>query len=129
MPTAPVASLRVLVVDSNDETRSLLCDLLERTGLQASSSADAAEASARTKREAFDLIVIDADSISAVDWVRLLRSAAGTGSAIVVAGTNRPQTVGSTRVSFVRKPYHYRELVHKIWSTLETTGAQARAAA
>lgn len=126
MPTAP---RRVLVVDSIDETRLLLCDLLDRTGLASASSDCATEALSHMKRSAFDAIVIDADSISVADWTRLLRSGTGRGSAIVVAGTNRPESSGVEGVSFVRKPYHYRELVHRIWAALEATDTQARAAA
>lgn len=126
MPTAP---LRVLIVDSSEETRTLLCELLDRTGLVCTPCETAPEALVSMRSRTHAAIVIDADTTSTVEWTRLVTAGAGTGSAIVVVGTNRPQSSGTDGVSFMRKPYHYRDLVHRIWGALDAMGSQARSAA
>lgn len=50
---------RILVVDDDEEIRSLVCDLLERNGMGALSARDAAEANRQLAETRVDLIVLD----------------------------------------------------------------------
>lgn len=125
--TAPLAA--VLVVDPNCEQRALLCDLLAQLGLRPLGARSASEACAFLDQAPAGVVVADGDALPEAEMSSLLTATGRTDSPIVVAGTNRPETMGNPRLAFVRKPYHYRELVHKIWSALGVVETQARTAA
>ena len=99
----------------------MLCELLGRTGVATASAHSVGDALVTLSRTAVKVLFIDADAFQPSELSPLVEAAARRGAATVVAGTNRP--VGE--FGFVRKPYHYRELVHKIWAALEATPGKA----
>ncbi len=125
MQASPPTSPRVLVLDPSSDGRLVLCELLGRTGVTAAAALGAGEALVKLNRGSVKVLFIDADAFPTGELAPLVEAAARNGAATVVAGTNRP--VGD--FGFVRKPYHYRELVHKIWTALEATENPGRAAA
>ena len=125
VPTPLTSSPRVLVLDPSAEGRLVLCELLGRTGVATAAAHGVGDALVTLNRSAVRVVFIDADAFQPSELSPLVEAAARRGAATVVAGTNRP--VGE--FGFVRKPYHYRELVHKIWAALEATENPSRAAA
>jgi DNA-binding NtrC family response regulator len=125
VPAATTTSPRVLVLDPSSEGRLVLCELLSRTGVATASAHSVGDALVTLSRCAVKVLFIDADAFQPSELAPLVEAAARRGAATVVAGTNR--LVGE--FGFVRKPYHYRDLVHKIWTALEATENPGRAAA
>ncbi|MEQ8846416.1 hypothetical protein [Botrimarina sp.] len=118
----------MLIVDPNETTRFVLCELLRRSGVTPV-AAGARLASRRAVELSASVIYIDADAVSDAVLQELVGVAAGVTSPIVVAGTNRPIEPSSRGVTFVRKPYHFRDLVHKILASLGGGAAPEQAAA
>lgn len=129
MPGTPLSKPTVLVVDPSAESRVVLCELLGRTGIETIETGSAVGAALAIERQPIKAILIDGDTLEAAELLTLAKSASRKNTLIVAAGTNRPKNVSELGVLFVRKPYHYRELVHKIWTALGADEAQARAAA
>jgi hypothetical protein len=125
VPTPLTSSPRVLVLDPSAEGRLVLCELLGRTGVATAGAQSVGDALVTLSRSAVKVLFIDADAFQPSELAPLVEAAARRGAATVVAGTNR--LVGE--FGFVRKPYHYRDLVHKIWAALEATENPGRAAA
>ncbi|QDV73286.1 hypothetical protein K2D_14080 [Planctomycetes bacterium K2D] len=125
VPAATTTSPRVLVLDPSAEGRLVLCELLGRTGVATAAAQGVGDALVKLSRTAVKVLFIDADAFEPTELSPLVEAAARRGAATVVAGTNRP----AGEFGFVRKPYHYRELVHKIWTALEATENPGRAAA
>ncbi|QDT68297.1 hypothetical protein MalM25_12180 [Planctomycetes bacterium MalM25] len=128
-PRRPAPLAAVLVVDPNAEQRALLCDLLSQLGLKPLGASSASEACDLLASAPAGVVVADGDALRAAELSSLLAATGRNDAPIVVAGTNRPDSIGNPRLAFVRKPYHYRELVHKIWSALGVVETQAKAAA
>lgn len=127
MPKQPAP--RVLIVDASEDSRLILGELLAHSGIDAVTTGVVAKACDRLANETVTaLVVIDTDALTAQELRLLGNQAARTGAPIVAVGTNRPES-SEGRLVFVRKPYHYRELVHKIVLSLGVVGTQARAAA
>lgn len=125
MPASLPTSPRVLVLDPSSDGRLVLCELLGRTGVSAAAAHDVGDALVKLNHGSVKVLFVDADAFQAGELGPLVDAAARKGAATVVAGTNRP----AGDFGFVRKPYHYRELVHKIWTALEATENPGRAAA
>lgn len=125
MPAPPNTSPRVLVLDPSADSRLVLCELLGRTGVATASAEGVGEALVTLRRSAVKVVFIDADVFGPSELSPLVEAVSRRGAATVVAGTNRPEG----EFGFVRKPYHYRELIHKIWAALEATENPGRAAA
>jgi DNA-binding response OmpR family regulator len=116
---------RVLVLDPSAESRLVLCELLGRSGVTCAGASRIGEGVILLSRLGVRVLVVDADAFERGELGPLVEAAARRGAATVVSGTNRP----AGEITFVRKPYHYRELVHKIWAALEATETRGRAAA
>ncbi|WP_197526582.1 hypothetical protein [Botrimarina colliarenosi] len=115
----------MLVLDPSVEARLVLCELLSRTGVATAGAESVGDALVKLKQSPVKVLVVDADAFDPAELAPIVEAAARRGAATVVAGTNRP----AGEFGFVRKPYHYRELVHKIWTALEATENPGRAAA
>ncbi len=107
----------------------MLCELLSRTGIATVETDSATGALLALDQGDLGVAYVDGDTIDPVELGVLARSAGRKDALIVVAGTNRPASASDPGILFIRKPYHYRELVHKIWGALGATDTQARAAA
>lgn len=129
MLTPPPRSPRVLIVDPSSETRAVLTELLERDGATVYGAANLEAAKGLAIQRRPDVTVIDAD-VSGPDEIAGFADLGGSASgAIVLAGTNRPREAAEMRAAFLRKPYHYRALLSKIWESCEEIPAPAKAAA
>ncbi len=128
---------RVLIVDASAESRAVLRTLLEHEGTETIESARLDEATLVAERETPDLIVYDVDGELSNDastkelshegagsWGSLEAWSSRTTTPIVVLGTKRAELGVPEGGEFVRKPYHYRALLHKIQDKL----AERRAA-
>ena len=129
------ASPLVLLVDASPDSRAVLRTLLEHEGTKTIESARLDDAAQVAQRETPDLIVYDADGErlsnasrngkmgklaqgKTVAWDSLEAWSSLTATPIVVLGTNRADQGGDQGDEFVRKPYHYRALLHKIQDKL-----------
>lgn len=125
----PETQPTVLVIDPSAEARALLRELLARVGIEASESDSISDATTQSGAAPADAIVLDGDAFSAEEVEQMMTTTAVNGVATVVVSTNRPKGAQL----FVRKPYHFRDLVHRIWAALEEkradSGDRARAAA
>lgn len=128
-PSQATAKTAVLVIDPNTDQLAVLCELLTQLGLRPIAARSVSEACGRLSEAPAGVVLADGDALSPAEMSTLLIAAGRTDSPIVVAGTNRPLPDGNPRFAFVRKPYQYRELVHKIWSALGVVETEARAAA
>lgn len=129
MPHPKPPAPRVLIVDASEESRLVLGELLGRTGVETVATGFVATACGKLRQEPITAgVVIDTDALTPTELRRLTAEATRSGAPIVLVGTNRPESAlgGAT---FLRKPYHYRELVHKIGMSLGGVVGQARAAA
>ena len=127
MPAPP----RVLIVDASADSRAVLRTLLEHEGNETIESARLDDAALIAQQETPDLIVFDADGElssgasmqgkadeRADAWESLEAWTRRTATPIVVLGTKRGERGVPEGGEFVRKPYHYRALLHKIQGTL-----------
>jgi DNA-binding response OmpR family regulator len=114
-----------LIVDPNPETRGVLRTLVERLGAEGVEAPSPSVAERLAAADPPDLLVIDADSpglaapggtASLWDW------AARSGVPVVVLGTKR-SPIGVVAGEFLRKPYHFGALAHRIRGTLATRRA------
>jgi CheY-like chemotaxis protein len=114
-----------LIVDPNPETRAVLRTLVERLGAEGIEAPTSSAAERLATGAPPDLLVIDADSpglaaagatASLQDW------AAQNGVPVVVLGTKRAPT-GVGGGEFLRKPYHFGALAHRIRGTLASRRA------
>lgn len=128
MPGPQAPASRVLLIDASEELPIVLGELLARTGLEVVTAGSVVVACERFDRGAIGAAVVDSDAITAQELRLLSRRANRSGTPIVLVGTNRPDSAAPD-ATFLRKPYHYRELVHKIGESLGNVGTQARAAA
>lgn len=125
-PSPPAPS--VLLVGVSDESLLVLGESLARSGLGIARAGSVVAACERLDRDAVFAAVLDSDAVTAQELRLLIRRAGRSGAPIVLVGTNRPESTEDA-VVFLRKPYHYRELIHKIQESLGDVGNQARAAA
>ncbi len=113
MPTSP----SVLTVDSSAESREVLQALLEYQGINTVEASNINEAVKLLGDAEADVVIIDFDSIQIDEKEQLLplwHKSALSDTPIVILGTNRPTIPADLVSDFVRKPYHYQQLLNKI---------------
>ena len=113
MKSAP----RVLIVDESADSREVLATLLARRGATTLEARQPDQALQLAELHQVDLIVFDADSDRSASGRGLddLKAAANrSGTPIVILGTVRGSKKRPHSGQFVAKPYHYRQLIHKI---------------
>lgn len=113
MPTQP-SPPSVLIVDESSDSRAVLRDLLERDGAAVVEARSAQEAALQAERRPPLAVVIDTDGEAWRTAEELAAWADRTKTPIVAIGTKRPVVDYPSTRDFVRKPYHYRALIHKI---------------
>ncbi|MGL4513518.1 MAG: response regulator [Lacipirellulaceae bacterium] len=120
------SSQRVLIVDPNSETRGVLRTLVERLGAEGREAATPSAGERVAAGETPDLIVIDIDGerLSTAAAADSLRDwAARNGVPVVLLGARRPLVAGVGGDEFLRKPYHFGALAHRIRGTLASRRA------
>ncbi len=105
------APARVLVVGPSRESRDVLCTLLARDGKVPVAASSMPEAAQIAREQAIDLVVVDADGDLTAT------SDGGKLTPIVVLGT-MSRANGVPNATRLAKPYHYRDLLHKIGEVL-----------
>ncbi len=118
----------VMTVDSSAESREILQALLEYQGINTVEAADIQQAVQLLDSEKADVVIVDFDTIELKEkdnLVPLWHKSALSDTPIVILGTNRPSIPAELVCDFVRKPYHYQQLLHKILEHLGRT-SQAR---
>lgn len=110
MPSPSPATSRLTVLDPSADSREVLAELLARTGAEVTAVETTVEALQIVETSRAEALLFDVDSLPEAETALITSAAAATGVLTVVVGTNRPE--GGDL--FVRKPYHYRELIHKI---------------
>lgn len=120
----------LLVVDDDEEIRSLLARYLSEHGFRTLVAADGESMRASLARQAVDLIVLDLmlpgeDGLSLCRWLRLTDS---TPVIFLTARDDRTERVVGLEVGgddYVTKPFDPRELVARIRAILRRTRGQA----
>lgn len=120
---------RVLVVDDEVPIRSLLCTLLSRSGISASSARDGQEAIEMLRAEHFDAVLLDL-MMPVMSGFDVLRAAASDLESklvvVITAGTDAelehlPQDVVH---AVIRKPFDV-EVITEVFSTAVRNFAEA----
>lgn len=107
---------RILIVDSNDELRTLLADVLSELGHEVVATGDRAEALAREDLEEFDLVISDLTEdaeggigiISEIKRKRLMVPVVVSSEETQHHGVIKAFKLGAA--NFLRKPYDHEEL-------------------
>lgn len=107
----------------------MLSELLGHEGYETTAISSITEASSVLGRQFYAVVYVDGDAFPLSQLLIFAKQAAPTNTPIVVAGTNRPLLGAEAGLLFIRKPYHYRELVHKMTEAWKAADAQVRAAA
>lgn len=114
----------VMTVDSSAESREVLQALLEYQGINTVEATNIDQAVQLLDDSEADVVIVDFDSIELHEKEHLLplwHKSALSNTPIVILGTNRPSIPAELVSDFVRKPYHYQQLLHKILGHLGRT--------
>ena len=125
-------SASVLIYGASQDSCDVLSELLAREGIGAAVASRAEQAGRMLQDKAPELVLIDADSAPAeteADLESLERRAARNGAPIVVLGTKRGASRFAGAGEFVRKPYHYGPLIHRICESVAQSRRNMRRAA
>src|SRR5438105_7603815 len=128
-----VMTQHILVVDDDQEIRTLLAEYLERSGLRVSTLADGRELLRALEEKAVDLVVLDL-MMPGVDGLTLCREVRAKGRMPVLILSARGEDVDRIvglemgADDYLAKPFHPRELLARIKAILARSGAPAEAA-
>ncbi len=119
-PTASAAT-RVLVVDDDATVRRLVALVLERDGCEVTTAADGSEAIALTRRQPFDVLLLDVQMPGVDGWEvletlcgkpRASETAACPTTAVVMSGHAAPaEALRRGASAMLRKPFSPAELL------------------
>lgn len=113
---------RVLIVDESADSREVLSTLLARHGATTIEARRPGQAIQLANLHQVDLIVFDADSDPTDQGTGiddLTAAADRKGTPIVILGTVPRANYLAPTGQFLAKPYHYRQLIHKIEDLLD----------
>lgn len=119
----------ILVVDDDRRLRQLLQKYLAENGYVVTAAVDAADARARLRSLAFDLLIVDV-MMPGEDGLSLTRSLREAGSAPILMLTAKGETddriagLESGADDYLAKPFEPRELLLRINNILRRTSAQ-----
>jgi len=129
-PTAPAASgtCRILVVDDDEEIRSMLSDFLGGRGYAVQTVSGGAEALREITRAAPDVILLDIDmpDLSGVDALPSLRALAPHAAVIMVSGTTdvalSKLALSRGAFDYVTKPVNFPYLIQSLETAVAMKG-------
>lgn len=130
---ATTPSLRVLVVDSSEETHAVLQTALSRRGVEVFAAERAEQGLAMAREHRPQLIVLDLEvaerspGASSTEWEAAFEAETADAT-LVVIGAVRRKDAPRLSEQFVAKPYHYAPLIRRIEALLDRP-ARARHAA
>lgn len=127
----PDDAAHLLIVDDDRRIRDLLSRFLLENGYRVSVAADAAEARAKLKNFAFDLIVLDVmmPGESGVDFARFVRSDSDVPILMLTARAETGDRVAGLEAGvddYLAKPFETRELLLRIASILRRAAPKAQ---
>lgn len=117
---------RILVVDDDEKSRRLACDVLEHQGHTVSRAASGEEALVLAQQETFDLALLDIQlpGISGVETFKRLRTLPGWAGVPVIAMTasvmpdERSSLMQEGFDGFMAKPLAIKDLVQRVAAAL-----------
>lgn len=117
---------RILVVDDDEKSRRLACDVLEHQGHSVSRAGSGEEALVVAQTQVFDLALLDIQlpGISGIDTFRALRLLPGWAKVPVIAMTasvmpdERSSLMQEGFDGFVAKPLAIKDLVQRVANAL-----------
>jgi len=120
---------RVLVVEDDDDIRTLVRTLLERAGFEVSEAADGREGLRKFYEGAPDLVVLDIAMPELDGWQVLerMRDLADTPVLMLTAQSEesaRVRGLGAGADDYVTKPFGRQELVARVRALLRRSGSQ-----
>ncbi|QWT20427.1 response regulator [Bacillus sp. NP157] len=123
----------LLIVDDDDEIRSLLQRFFQRHGFQADTAATGAEMDARLARGRYDMVILDVmlPDEDGFSLCKRLHAAGGTAIIMVtgvVEATDRIVGLELGADDYVTKPFDARELLARVRAVLRRSEAPAAAA-
>lgn len=118
-PGAPLAGLRVLVVDDEPDVRRVVAKRIARFGAEVETASDGVEATALTLRESpsFDIVITDQTmpGRSGDEFVRAVRAAGSRVPVVIMSGFNASGTTiapdGLGAQTFLAKPFDSAQLL------------------
>lgn len=119
-------SAKILVVDDDEKSRRLACDVLEHQGHTVSRAASGEEALVLAQKETFDLALLDIQlpGINGVETFKRLRVLPGWGAVPVIAMTasvmpdERSSLMQEGFDGFMAKPLAIKDLVQRVAAAL-----------
>ena len=118
--------IRVLIVDDDDDFRSMLCTMLERLGYDVATATNGKEAIARYRERAVDLVITDLvmPEREGIETIRELCRESPPAKIIAMSGGGRSSPtylrlasqLGAGRV--LSKPFSHQELLDAIAAVL-----------
>jgi len=114
---------RILVVEDDEEMRSLLIDFFEEDGFETDSAGDGSEAFRKIGGEPFDLVITDIrmPGLTGLDIVPVIKKLQPQVSIIVVTAFGsevvRRRAFDRGATAYLEKPIHFnklRTLVHEV---------------
>lgn len=119
-------SARILVVDDDEKSRRLACDVLEHQGHSVTRAASGEEALAVAQTQVFDLALLDIQlpGISGIETFKALRGLPGWASVPVIAMTasvmpdERSSLMAEGFDGFMAKPLAIKNLVQRVAAAL-----------
>ena len=124
-------AMRILLVEDNPDTASMVCDLLHETPCMVTHAADADEALCAAQDQTFDLVLLDINlggGPSGVDVLHQLRGRSAHGATPIAALTayslpgDRSQFLEMGFDAYLSKPFAPNDLYQLIASLLEPAG-------
>jgi len=119
---------RILVIEDDEEMRSLLIDFIEGEGFEADSASNGSEALRKLVREHFDLIVTDVrmPGLTGLDILPGIKKLQPETSIIVITAFGSEEihrkAVERGATAYLEKPIpllHLRKLIHEMVSSRE----------
>ena len=131
--THPARRARILVVDDDDDVRTVTCETVKELGYEVVALGDPAEALARLNDEPFDLLITDVamPGISGVDVARQIRSAGNAIPIVFCSGYADVQAFGEelSEEILLRKPFRLTDIASRIEAALDPSSVREVASA
>jgi DNA-binding response OmpR family regulator len=112
---------RVLIIDDDDDVRSLIEATLSKAGIDVASAADGAVAIDMLECEGFDLMITDLwlrSEIDGIETVRRARARHPELRSLFISGCADPAVDDPELDDFVSKPFNLVELLGCVWELL-----------
>lgn len=131
--THPTRRARILVLDDDDDVRTVTCESIRELGYEVVAVGNAAEALKRLAGEHFDLLITDVamPGMTGVEVARHLRSEGNTIPIVFSSGYADVQSFGEelSEEVILRKPFRLTDIAARIETALEPSSIREEATA